>query len=268
MKDIFLSFCRWLLPFFGISAVISCDNVIIGPDMYGCPPVEYGTPTMEFRVKGKVTNYDTGEPVKGIAVSTDDDWEDPLVVTSDNGEFVYESTGFPKEIIKMKFTDVDFDEDGAYMSKEFMVALKKASEGSGAWDEGFYIAEDVVVKMYEDMPAEYGTPIVEFSVKGRVVDADSNPIPNIEVSWGNMYGKTVTAEDGTFEYRNEEIGFEMNDVTLTFTDVDGEENGGDFETEDVQVPLTQIDPGDGNWDCGDYAATDVVVVLDRKATDN
>ena len=60
----------------------------------------------------------------------------------------------------------------------------------------------------------------------------------------------------------------MNDVTLTFTDVDGEENGGDFETEDVQVPLTQIDPGDGNWDCGDYAATDVVVVLDRKATDN
>jgi putative lipoprotein (rSAM/lipoprotein system) len=268
MKDIFLSFCRWLLPFFGVSAVISCDNVINEPDMYGCPVPEYGTPVMEFRVKGKVTNYDTGEPVKGIAVSTDDDWEDPLVVTSDNGEFVYESTGFPKEIIKMKFTDVDFDEDGAYMPKEFMVALKKASEGSGAWDEGFYIAEDVVVKMYEDMPAEYGTPIVEFSVKGRVVDADSNPIPNIEVSWGNMYGKTVTAEDGTFEYRNEEIGFEMNDVTLTFTDVDGEENGGDFETEEVQVPLTQTDPGDGNWDCGEYAAEDVVVVLDRKTTDN
>ena len=37
----------------------------------------------------------------------------------------------------------------------------------------------------------------------------------------------------------------MSDVVLTFTDVDGEENGGDFETEDVQVPLTQTDPGDG-----------------------
>ena len=146
--------------------------------------------------------------------------------------------------------------------------LKKISEGSGTWDEGVFIAEDVMVKLNEDMPAEYGTPIVEFSVKGRVVDADSNPIPNIEGSRGNMYGKTVTAEDGTFEYRNEEIGFEMNDVTLTFTDVDGEENGGDFETEDVQVPLTQTDPGDGNWDCGEYAAEDVVVVLDRKTTDN
>ena len=37
----------------------------------------------------------------------------------------------------------------------------------------------------------------------------------------------------------------MSDVVQTFTDVDGEENGGDFETEDVQVPLTQTDPGDG-----------------------
>jgi putative lipoprotein (rSAM/lipoprotein system) len=267
MKDIFLSFCRWLLPFFGVSAVISCDNVINEPDMYGCPVPEYGAPVMEFRVKGSVTDSVTGEPVKGIAVSTDDDWEDPEVVTSDNGEFVYESYGFPKEIIKLKFKDVDFDEDGAYMPKELEVALKKASEGSGAWDEGFYIAEDVMVKLNEDIPVEYGTPFVEFSVKGRVVDADSNPIPNIEVSHDEWSQSVRTSEDGTFELNAELIGFEMDSATLCFTDTDGEENGGEFMTQTVDIPLVQTEPGDGNWDNGEFSASDVEIVLNRKSGD-
>ena len=268
MKDLILRICRWLLPFFGVSAVISCDNVINGPDMYGCPPVEYGTPTMEFRVSGKIVDSYTGKPVKGIAVSCDDDWEDPKVITSDDGEFVYESYGFPADRVVLKFEDSDGEDNGLYSPRKEHVNLKMAEAGAGNWDYGLYVAENLEVKLFEDVPCMYGTPVVEFSVKGRVVDADANPIPNIEVTWGNMYdmyGKTVTAEDGTFHYKNEEIGFEMTDVVLTFTDVDGEANGGDFETEDVQVPLMQTDPGDGNWDCGDYSAEDVVVVLDRKA---
>ena len=237
--------------------------------MYGCPPAEYGTPTMEFRVSGKITDSYTGKPVKGIAVSCDDDWDDPEVITSDDGEFVYESYAFPADKIILKYKDSDGEANGYYISKEGLVILKKAQDGTGTWDSGLYVAENLQIKMDEDFPVMYGTPMVEFSVKGRVVDADSNPIPNIEVTWaGNTYGKAVTAEDGTFQYANEDIGFEMTDVTLTFTDVDGEENGGDFETEEVQVPLTQTDPGDGNWDCGEYAAEDVVVVLDRKTTDN
>ena len=249
--------------------MISCDNVINSPDMYGCPTAEYGTPTMEFRVSGKITDSYTGKPVKGIAVSCDDDREDPEVVTSEDGEFVYESRAFPLDTVKLKFTDIDHLMDGSYLPSELDVELKKVEDGSGTWDYGFYIAEDVMVSLNDDSVApEYGVPLVTFSVKGKVVDADSNPIPNIEIIWRDMYGKTVTAEDGTFEYRNEDIGFEMNDVTLTFTDVDGEENGGDFEPEEVQVPLTQTDPGDGNWDCGDYSAEDVVVVLDRKTGDN
>ena len=93
------------------------------------------------------------------------------------------------------------------MSSEMELTLKKESDGSGAWYDGFYIADDVQVKLYEypEVAPEYGTPFVEFSVKGRVVDADSNPIPNIEVTWaGNTYGKAVTAEDGTFTYANEQ----------------------------------------------------------------
>ncbi len=247
--------------------MISCDNVINEPDMYGCPVAEYGTPTMEFRVKGKVVDSYTGKPVKGIAVSTDDDWEDPVVVTSDNGEFVYESYGFPKDKIKLKFTDVDFNEDGAYLSEELEIELKKISEGSGTWDEGVFIAEDVMVKLNEDMPAEYGTPIVEFSVKGRVVDADSNPIPNIEVSHDEWSESVRTSEDGTFELNAELIGFEMESATLSFTDTDGEENGGEFMTQTVDIPLVQTESGDGNWDNGEFSASDVEIVLNRQSGD-
>lgn len=257
MKNILLRFCRWALAALGITAVGSCERFE--------PVAEYGCPTMTFRVSGKIVNSTTGQPVKGIAVSCDDDWDDPEVITSDDGEFVYESYAFPTDKITLKYKDSDGAENGYYMSKEGPVILKKAQNGASTWDSGLYVAENLQIKMDEDFAVMYGTPMVEFSVKGRVVDADSNPIPNIEVTWGgNMYGKAVTAEDGTFEYTNEGMDEDMSQVVLTFTDVDGEENGGDFETEEVQVSLTQTDPGDGGWDFGDYAAEDVVVVLDRK----
>ena len=266
MKDLFLRICRWLLPFFGVSAIISCDNVIIGADMYGCPPAEYGTPTMDFRVSGKVVDSKTDKPVKGIAVSCDDDWEDPTVVTSDDGEFVYESYGFPDDKIVLKFTDSDGYLNGLYMPSEFEVELKKHTDGEGSWYEGFYIADDVMVKLYEEpeAEAEYGVPIVEFSVKGRVVDADANPIPNIEVSH-EWYEPVRTAEDGSFELKAEVTGFELESAILNFTDTDGEENGGEFLTQSVDVPLTHVNTGDGHWDNGDYAATGVEIVLSKKS---
>ena len=51
MKDLFFRFCRWALPFFGVSAVVSCDNVFNTPDMYGTQVAEYGVPVMEYVVK-------------------------------------------------------------------------------------------------------------------------------------------------------------------------------------------------------------------------
>lgn len=120
---------------------------------------------------------------------------------------------------------------------------------------------------YEDYPVMYGTPTVEFSVKGKVVDSEGNPIPGIEVSQGAdsyMGYKVYTAEDGTFDYSSEDIGFEMESISLTFTDLDGEENGGDFETLTKDIPVEQTDPGDGIWDNGDYAAEDIEIVMNKK----
>ena len=156
MKDLFFRFCRWALPLLGVSGAISCDNVILKPDMYGCPPVEYDEPVM------------------------------------------------------------------------------------------------------------YGTPTVAFSVKGKVVDADSNPIPDIEVSYEDSYNVVMTEEDGTFELQVETVGFKLKAATLKFTDVDGEANGGEFMTQSVDVPLTQTEPGDGVWDNGSYSASDVKITLTKK----
>ena len=58
MKDLFLRFCRWALPLLGVAAVTSCE--IVAPSMYGPPPsgyddmvCMYGTPVVEFSVKGR-----------------------------------------------------------------------------------------------------------------------------------------------------------------------------------------------------------------------
>ena len=156
MRDLFLRFCRWALPLLGVTAAISCDNVIESPDMYGCPP-------------------------------------------------------------------------------------------SG----------------YEDMPVMYGTPTVEFSVKGKVMDSEGNPIPGIQISHDYSGQKVLTSVDGTFDYTSEDFGFEMETVTLEFTDIDGEENGGDFQSQEVAVPVQQTEPGDGGWNNGKFEAEGVEIVMTK-----
>jgi putative lipoprotein (rSAM/lipoprotein system) len=157
MKDLFLRFCRWALPLLGVTASISCDNVIESPDMYGTPP----------------SNYD-------------------------------------------------------------------------------------------DMVCMYGSPVVDFSVKGKVMDSEGNPIPGIEISYDYSSHKVYTLKDGSFDYTSEDLGFEMETVTLSFTDIDGEENGGDFQSKEVAVERQQTEPGDGGWNYGKFEAENVEIVMTKK----
>ena len=55
------------------------------------------------------------------------------------------------------------------------------------------------------MMCEYGTPTADFTVKGKVTDADGKPIKGIEISSKDLRSfidgsglSAVTAEDGTF----------------------------------------------------------------------
>lgn len=146
MKDLFLRFCRWALPFFGVSAVVSCDNVFTTPDMYGTMVAEYGVPVMEFVVKGKVTDADTGKPIPGVQVEASEDCYSMPVLTTENGDFECKGEGWPDGNVSLTFTDIDGEENGRYKSCDLEVTVEKIKEGSG-WNEGVYAADEVMVKM-------------------------------------------------------------------------------------------------------------------------
>ena len=172
MRDLFLRFCRWALPLLGISGAISCDNVITGPDMYGCPPAEYGVPTMEFRMKGKVVDSQSEQPIKGIAVTrineeTSQESVD-TVWTADNGEFICQGEDWPSESMTLKFTDVDGRENlGEFMEKEVKVKLTREEGSQNGWFTGIYISDDVLVKLdpEPEVTPEYGVAYSEYSAK-------------------------------------------------------------------------------------------------------
>lgn len=109
----------------------------------------------------------------------------------------------------------------------------------------------------ESMMCEYGTPTAHFTVKGRVTDADGKPIKGIVVSSKDVYGlDAVTGEDGQFATKTiPAVGIHG---TLLFTDIDGAENGGEFETQTVDLdtlPETKVAEGDGHWYVGEYEVT-------------
>ena len=110
---------------------------------------------------------------------------------------------------------------------------------------------------------EYGTPTVDFTVKGRVTDKTGNPIKGIVVSSKEVSSfsengvlEVVTGEDGGFATQKvKAIGIRGK---LVFTDTDGVENGGEFETLTVDLntlPETKVAEGDGGWYGGEYEVT-------------
>jgi putative lipoprotein (rSAM/lipoprotein system) len=106
-------------------------------------------------------------------------------------------------------------------------------------------------KMYSPPPPDiimYGVVPTQFEVKGRVTDADDKPLENIRVVLKlrddeteenqnrQMLRDTVyTDANGRFETeRRPEISLPW---AVIASDIDGEENGGEFETEEQQLTV-------------------------------
>ena len=109
-------------------------------------------------------------------------------------------------------------------------------------------------------PDEYGTPTVDYQVKGFVTDLLGTPIQGIKVRAPYSYidgseGQSVlTDENGRFEL--DEFHSEYNDK-LIVEDIDGEDNGGEFQSDTIKVwdlPKKQIEKGSG-WYEGKYEVT-------------
>lgn len=261
MKDMFLKFCRMLLGILGVSAVSACGEGILPAPEYGPIMAEYGVPHADYVVSGKVTD-EAGDPIKGIAVTAPEESRD-TVFTADDGGYELRGEFFPNDKIEIEYIDVDDEDNGGYFAFQTKsVALEKQKDGTG-WYSGLYAAFGVDVMMEEAMECEYGVPYATFEVKGKVVDADGNPIAGIEVYGEDIHehirAKTTTSEDGSFTLVQPEW-FPAEEVDVCFEDVDGEANGGDFGKKVETVSLTQTAEGNGHWNFGVYSSDDDLTI--------
>lgn len=106
----------------------------------------------------------------------------------------------------------------------------------------------------DDIPVMYGTPTSDYKISGTVQTEKGKPIEGINVIFQGRNGgkpKDVliieTDEDGKFstEYIN---SFDTDIYYLKFVDVDGAENGGEFEEKTISVydmQRTQVEKGEG-----------------------
>jgi putative lipoprotein (rSAM/lipoprotein system) len=106
---------------------------------------------------------------------------------------------------------------------------------------------------------EYGVPHGQYEFKGVITDKEtSNPIQNIQVV--RQYGDTIYADaEGKFAFPKAGSNFYMgSEFHLKVEDIDGEENGGDFETQEMDIKFTkadQVEKGDGSWYEGKFVKT-------------
>ena len=131
-------------------AAVSCDGEPLGTGGRGDDvAVMYGVPTVEFRVSGKVTDGNS-DVLEGISVTR---FGEEMARSSEEGSFEFTTlkTGFGRDktdTIVLNFHDGISDrEGGAYKPVTQNVIANKTEEGSGFWDNGTYVANDVKVEM-------------------------------------------------------------------------------------------------------------------------
>lgn len=114
----------------------------------------------------------------------------------------------------------------------------------------------------DELMCMYGSPHIGFRVQGKVTNAAGQPIPGIVVGGGGT--QVATGADGNYDLSGD-VGPLV--VHLIFTDVDGAESGGEFAEAMLEVKFTkedQVAPGDGNWNKGGFAKTDMNIALQEK----
>ena len=119
----------------------------------------------------------------------------------------------------------------------------------------------------EEHSDEYGTPITYFRYWGTVTDEAGNPIeginvimsgnilgmPNVQLKTESYDGEKSNFITGTFSTADTHI------ATIDFVDVDGEENGGDFQSVTItpqdMVEESRIDDMPPRGTLKEYKAT-------------
>jgi putative lipoprotein (rSAM/lipoprotein system) len=102
-----------------------------------------------------------------------------------------------------------------------------------------------------DSVVEYGTPNADFQIKGQVTYEGGIPIPGIRVRAPYSY---IDGSDGQSVLTDENGRFELDEFhsmlygRLYVEDIDGEDNGGEFQSDTINVwdlPKKEVEKGSG-----------------------
>ncbi len=92
------------------------------------------------------------------------------------------------------------------------------------------------------VPVMYGSPSTTYEVKGKVLDADGNPINGIKiVLTDDPYdiAESQSSENGDYKIRH--TTFPTHRLHLTAEDIDGVKNGGEFETQTFELDFSKVE---------------------------
>ena len=124
------------------------------------------------------------------------------------------------------------------------------------------------------VPDMYGTPTADYEIKGKVLDADGDPVKGIKVNvqddWHSAFTSQGTEcqslDNGDYSVRIKT--FPTDKLHLIVQDIDGAENGGEFEEKTVELDFSKIEyTGDkGAWYKG-KKSLEQNIVLEEKVSD-
>ncbi|MDR3366472.1 MAG: radical SAM-associated putative lipoprotein [Prevotellaceae bacterium] len=114
-------------------------------------------------------------------------------------------------------------------------------------------------------PVEYGTPSADFIINGKASSHSGKPVKNIAVVMRQNLGtdnegrpviartdSTGTDNNGNYRVKDQHRFPQAQTYQLTFSDIDGEENGAFKDTTlTVEFNNPQFAGGDGRWYSGE-----------------
>ena len=104
------------------------------------------------------------------------------------------------------------------------------------------------------LTACYGTPHADYKVLGKVMDEENQPINNIQVQVGNNWNRVYTDSAGKYQAYGYLDFDEYQTLRVAVTDIDGEENGGEYESAMIDLKYERDELKDkdkrDSWDYG------------------
>ncbi|MBQ5679352.1 MAG: radical SAM-associated putative lipoprotein [Rikenellaceae bacterium] len=121
------------------------------------------------------------------------------------------------------------------------------------------------------VPVMYGSPSTTYEVKGKVLDNKGNPINGIKIALEddatdpNPYqiAESQSLENGDYKIRN--TIFPRSKLYLSVEDIDGAENGGEFEEQTIELDFSKVEAtGDKDaWHNGTKSIEKYIVMQEK-----